>query len=871
MYTDDDQSYLQQLPRIGATHTSIAALMNQSRTDTVAFPRGMPLGGIVHKANIKIMISKHAQTVQDAYAACHGLTVLTSEKHRVKHLIDAENCELEHASLGTKPLDDSLPARPVSVVGLVTGPVCRHQGAYSFLNAMAHLASAPSNTMGSSHELASLVAEAEESNEAKDSTANTSSQLSAPPLPPAPSMSTSASSQSLLAGHQSVPVAQHARMAFLVGNDACEYINSRTPSIAGSTSEIRTYMRDPCSLVVAISWALKEGPAVTLHTRLVPLSMPTSNTADSYYDALVSTLAKFSEDSGVLLPGAVFATRDSCQETSYVNSVKKITDAYQDIVCPDVSIRLSSYLRSSQCRNPLAVSMTKSLQFFVRTMPQRDSGGITSPKCSHGILVHERDREVEVRDFIQSVALEERQRGANVYGLRPPSPTIAEESLGIHVVDMSAEGFSMGRLVTLYGLMGVPGMRLSVNDGSHVWRIVRRLHQLDAEYVKHAFVLPCTKESCEPEQFCMRLPSFELIEKTIEATVQCFERLSEGAPGHMGGGTPLEKVLSMDRFEIERPYDTPAGPIDPDVAFFNTAIGLGLNCPACRVGDVYDEAQRRGAPSSLLSMLVAAIARSGPDESVTVAVEAIGKQAGQFQSKAEGLQKDVDRLTHELQIFKSAVESEQRHQPAQGNNSGASMTRVASTGHTADETSDEEQTGTRPSITVPRISRPSTPTGGYGGQVEPLSPTGVGRLAAALGLKMASQGITVAHDAELPIDKMLTVVAKSCGCKKADLPAASVQEARAIVSSMPATATSAGTTPQDKHQQVIQRVSSCVGPIARAIETPLFLLTPCEQLVRAIDLRTGRDSSAISIMNESRSPKLMVLRDTGMLSFYESV
>ena len=121
MYSDDDQSYLQQLPRIGATHTSIAALMNQSRTNITPFPRGMPIGGIIDKGSVRVMIAKHAETVQDAYAACHGLTVLTSEKQKIKHLIDAENCELEHASLGTKPLDDSLPARSVSIVGLVTG------------------------------------------------------------------------------------------------------------------------------------------------------------------------------------------------------------------------------------------------------------------------------------------------------------------------------------------------------------------------------------------------------------------------------------------------------------------------------------------------------------------------------------------------------------------------------------------------------------------------------------------------------------------------------------------------------------------------------------------------------------------------------
>ena len=168
----------------------------------------------------------------------------------------------------------------------------------------------------------------------------------------------------------------------------------RTPSIAGSMSDIRAYFRDPCSLVVRLV-AIRKDPSSS-YTRLVPLSMPSSNTADSYYDALVATGQVF-EETGVLLPGAVFATRDSCQETAYIDSAKKISDAYMDLVCPEVSIRLSSYLRSSQCRKPLAVSMNKKMRFFVRTMPQRDSGGITSPKCSHGIIVHERDREEESR------------------------------------------------------------------------------------------------------------------------------------------------------------------------------------------------------------------------------------------------------------------------------------------------------------------------------------------------------------------------------------------------------------------------------------------------------------------------------------------
>lgn len=775
----------------------MAALMNQTRSDTAAFPRGMPIGSITDNQQVKRMATKHAATVQDAYAACHGVTVLTYAKQTMKHLIDAENKELEHSSLGTKPLDDSLPARPVSIVGLVTGPECKHQGAYAFLNAMAHFASSPASMSASHQDFSSLIAETEAS----------------APTPAPPAMSTQTM---LLSGHQSTCVAQHARVTFLVGADACDYILSRSASIE-SMADSRQYLKEPCCLVVAVSYALKEGPVTTLHTKIVPLAMPAANTADAYYDALIATLAKVSDKFEVLLPGVVFATRDSCSNTAFVDAAKRISDSFMDLIRPEVSVKLTKYSHSTQCQNPLAFS-----GIYVRIMPQQDCGGLTSPKCSHGVLVHERDRDEDVREYIRSVATEERGRGANVFGLRPPSPTISEESLNLHVIDVHAEGFSMGKLVTLYGLAGVPGMRLSVNDGSQAWRLNRRLHRLDGEFAKQFYVLPCTKKACEPEQSSLRLASFELLEDTIAEVADCFENTNLRGFPEKTGGSDLTRVLSFDPFSLERPDDTPPGPIDPEIAFLNSAIGLGFNCPACRVGDVYDEAKRRNAPGSICSLLVSAIARSGPDASVTVALEAIGKQLTVFENQATILQKEVEKVTEELRVHKSAAESHR---------------------HPADA---------RPSVSVPQ-STSSVPLQG-GGQ---LSPTGVQRLASSLNMKSATQGITIAEDADFPIEKVLTILAKSYGCKKADLPVLGIQQARQVAA--------------DTHgMQLIQRVVQCTRPIAAAVSTPLFLLTPCESHVCSVDLRSGHEVSGVTILNETETPGFVVLREN-FLTFYHKM
>ena len=833
-----EEELLQDLPRISASYTAVAALANQTKAELCPFPRHMPLGQIIDRTYVKSMVSTHAATVQDAFNACHGLTVLNGPWKTVARLVQAENKELEHAALGVKPLDDSLPARQVSLAALVTGETCRHSGAYSFLNAMAHLASSPSNPLGSRQELADMVSDAN-----KHTTTTTTD--------PTDSASSTANPQSL--GLQvphgsntslqqpSAPLAQTARVAFVVGEDACEYIKSRMNSMPANSADLRAYMRDPSELLLAISWAQREGANARLHTRLVPLQMPSSNTSDAYYDAVVSTLARFSEETGLILPGAVFATRDTCTAKSYVDAAKQVSDAYANIICPDVSVRLSAYLRSEHCRCPLDFSGT-----FVRMLPQ--ATGMTSPKCSHGILVHERGREADVRQFMRHVAGEERERGAAIYGLRPPSPTIAEESLGLHVLDIQAEGMSMGRQVSLYGMHGVPGMRLSLNDGSHVWRIVRRIHELDAEFVRIAFVLPCKRESCEPESASLRLPSFVLMENAVQETVERFERPSTGAPSLLGGGAPLDHGR-MDPFDLERPGDLPAGPVDPEVAFVNTAFGLGLNCPACRIGDVYDAAQTRGAPASILSMLVAAIARSGREESVTVAIGAVGKHILTSETLAANLQQDVQRLTSELRVYAAAAESEQ---------SQSHSNQPPSAGAIPDAVSDDEGADTTSAPPTKR-QRVSTPEDGSRGSddVTTLSPVGAGRLALALGVKLGANGVQIKPGEKLSVEKVLAVVAKACGIKKSALPAQACDQSRGLAIC--------------DNDSAADRVLAAVKPLAEAIQTPIFLLANSTSgTVWAIDTQTGSNVPITWLLNESSTtPRLLALSSSDMLMYYE--
>ena len=161
--------------------------------------------------------------------------------------------------------------------------------------------------------------------------------------------------------------------------------------------------------------------------------------------------------------------------------------------------------------------------------------------------------------------------------------------------------------LSCFGLEGVPGERVCVNDESFMPRLNYYLQPLDALMCRHYFVLPCSQE-------CVDVLDDRLVLAQWTVTERGFET-------HYGQCTADPEIPEKDLtpksprhgFQLPRFVDPPS----EEDATLSKMIGIPISS-AFRIGDVYDEVEKsEQALPEFSSFLLCSSARWSPSVSMT--------------------------------------------------------------------------------------------------------------------------------------------------------------------------------------------------------------------------------------------------------------
>ena len=617
------------------------------------------------------------------------------------------------------------------------------------------------------------------------------------------------------------PAATHCRFAFLAGVDSETYLKSRAASFP---EDFRLPAMDKIGqTAVVVSWAKKSGPNVILFSKFVEILGCGSGSDSDTCDTVTEKLAAVLDSANVVPCGSFFAIRSSCPPNAFVEMKKAVSESFQKLVLPEPSVRLSAYTTSSDYDGPLDFS-----DIWLRLLPKGQA--VTSPSVSYGLLLHQSGKTKETAEFLRQLRSEEE---SEMYGLRPPCGIITEDALALHVLTAFAEPVLLGPRVSSYGFRGVPGKRLSLNEGASVWSVRRSILAITPELLSGFFLLPTSQETCKQEVDSLNDPLFQMFEKAVKDTVLLFEETG-----------PTSRAASVVSSVVSRGasvVSVRAPPSDPRDRLILSAIGL-LECPSEMLGDVVTEMKhRRMSDTSLCRFLMASIAKLGAEASVADVFEVCRTTWTTQDTRVNEIGARLAAAEAELESLRST--------PME----------VSSSVSTGDATSytDGPLTQTRQN----NQSNQNNQNDQKQQQQHTLSDTGVSRLIASCGLKAGSGGV-ILNDTADTTQKVILVVCKSLGKKKKNFNSIFVDSA---------------TVESNKllHDQR-SRVTTAAEHLVKGVDTSLFLLVTDTSLLTSVYMvRPSEDTMLVGPSSVLNSPAphvlhLKLLNGSQQLMYYES-
>jgi hypothetical protein len=397
--------------------------------------------------------------IQDAYSACHRLTVLHRESD-LDRLRRAETMELEAAARKLPVPDDTLRPRSTSVAVLVNPALIPNMMA--LLDAVAFLARAPSTD-----------------------------------LPPRIAV-------------------QDTRIVFLAGIQARHYANWRLSDAVTTNSASAKGGSEVC-----VTWAASQSAdSWQLRSEFAPL--PYCETAEQYLDALLATIRSIWVAND-MLPDATRLLQSYTRQVdgAYLDGMVACADDFWSLLRVTTTPQLSRYASTNPDFCGRLEYSKQFVKMIPKATKREEELPPDHPSIYHGLLLHQQGKESESKEFCEAIKSEELGKGFAVFSLRPPA-TSSEEAVCPHLFFMTADQTTLGAKVTTYGLLASPGKRLCTVHGNLVWRLTCKIVPLDEKILSHAFVLPCTQGMCDPQHGALRLPMWSALSAAAEEHSELF-------------------------------------------------------------------------------------------------------------------------------------------------------------------------------------------------------------------------------------------------------------------------------------------------------------------------------------------------------------
>lgn len=397
--------------------------------------------------------------IQDAYAACHRLTVLHRESD-LDRLRRAETMELEAAARKLAPPDDTLRPRHASVAVLVNPALIPNM--VSLLDAVAFLARAPTSD-----------------------------------LPPRRAV-------------------QDTRIVLLAGVQARHYANWRLSDAVTTTSVSAKGGSEIC-----LTWAASQS-ADSWQLRSEFAKLPYCETAEQYLDALLSAIRSLWVDND-MLPQSTRLLQSYARQVdgAYLDGTISCADDFWKLLRVTTTPQLSRYASTNPDFCGRLEYSKQFVKMIPKATKREEELPADHPSIYHGLLLHQEGKESESKELCETIKSEEFSKGFTVFSMRPPA-TSSEEAICPHLFLMTADQTTLGGRVSTYGLLASPGKRLCTVHGNLVCRLTCKIVPLDDRILSQAFVLPCTQAMCDPQHGALRLPMWHALSAAAEEHSELF-------------------------------------------------------------------------------------------------------------------------------------------------------------------------------------------------------------------------------------------------------------------------------------------------------------------------------------------------------------
>ena len=545
------------MPPIARSTCSLASKINQSAETGVRFPRHVQMDRITQEGKVTRAKEPLIRNMQRAFEAANQVTYLESALDQLCHMIQAEVTELTHAVMGKSPPDGTMAPRNYSVHLL--------------------LLDSPRETLGPINAIAHLAHQRDKSLE----------QLSG---------------------------ATHSRFAILGNVDADDFLESRKSAFQGIKLPHRR--GNGTILLVATSGARDARGKPVLFSRCAELTQCLGKSSEEFVCEILRTLSNFAaaesvDDNGHFAcpPASMFRERPACTETAFLDSVVETSMMFAEMMSAPFDKRFSPYCSTDEYEGQFEFD-----HVYLRMIPKLTSGPQRGapkvppehPHCCTGLMCYAKGRFDQVDAWVKK-ARDANGGGPGPFGIPAAQETAEEQDLALHVLFVEAREVEVGPFLSCYGLGPVPGNRLCPAAGSGrcaMWQLVPQLFPLDNGLIDRYFLCPTGFSSAFPKTTgdCFEEAMALLYDGLVRRVTRFFDRK---------GADYSDAAASVER------SGRLSAPLESDYSNSGSYIGIGLDSPASRLGDVVAAARSlKSPPDALLRMLLAAVEKIGPDASI---------------------------------------------------------------------------------------------------------------------------------------------------------------------------------------------------------------------------------------------------------------
>ena len=429
--------------------------------------------------------------------------------------------------------------------------------------------------------------------------------------------------------------AKTTRIGFLSGDDALRYLTTHATSLGMSPIEARKQVDPKGASIALVRGTAISKTDVILRASTIVFEGTTYNCSnDDLVAKLQQSIANLFSLLDVTPPAELFLPMPPSSKTPFLEHTAAIHNEFFTMLMAPPDVYRASTDDGDEPMTPLVAT-----DVHVRFVPKnaRGENPFVAHSCFHGILACHQGKEKQMMAFLA----EARQNDRNpIYGIGAPNEP-RNEGIGIHVVITQAHPLALENNVTCYGLLGDPGKRIH-RDGNFLLRLYRQLFALTPKLLEQHFILPCSFQSCIPVDLNVARPYFAALEECRT----CFAE-------HFGDSSVPDPAYKSKRTESWEFTEASA-----EETAITSAIGLGFGCPAMRIGHVLshitDAQQPDGPLDALVSLLVAALARLGPNATVFDAFQMAREVVNQRDKLLETAETEVKRMTAELEKMRVA-------------------------------------------------------------------------------------------------------------------------------------------------------------------------------------------------------------------------